>query len=34
MPLPAGWWILMILVALPMFFIIEFEKFLTRRLKL
>ncbi len=33
MPLPAGWWILMILVALPMFFIIEFEKFLTRRLK-
>ena len=33
MPLPARWWILMILVALPMFFIIEFEKFLTRRLK-
>ena len=30
-PLPAEWWIPMILVALPMFFIIEFEKFLTKR---
>jgi len=31
-PLPAEWWIPMILVSLPMFFIIEFEKFLTKRL--
>jgi hypothetical protein len=31
-PLPAEWWIVMILVSLPMFFIIEFEKFLTKRL--
>ncbi len=30
-PLPADWWILMILVSLPVFFIIEFEKFLTKR---
>ncbi|NQE45524.1 Potassium-transporting ATPase ATP-binding subunit [ANME-1 cluster archaeon GoMg2] len=30
-PLPAEWWIPMILVALPMFFIIEFEKFMTKR---
>jgi len=30
-PLPAEWWIPMILVSLPMFFIIEFEKFLTKR---
>ena len=30
-PLPAEWWIPMILVALPMFFLIEFEKFLTKR---
>jgi Ca2+-transporting ATPase len=30
-PLPAEWWITMILVSLPMFFIIEFEKFLTKR---
>jgi len=30
--LPAEWWIPMILVSLPMFFIIEFEKFLTKRL--
>ncbi len=29
--LPAEWWIPMILVSLPMFFIIEFEKFLTKR---
>ena len=32
-PLPAEWWIPMILVALPIFFIIEFEKFLTKRLR-
>jgi magnesium-transporting ATPase (P-type) len=32
-PLPLGCWIAMILVALPIFFIIEFEKFLTRRLE-
>ncbi|KAF5417949.1 MAG: Potassium-transporting ATPase ATP-binding subunit [Candidatus Methanophagaceae archaeon] len=32
-PLPAEWWIPMILVSLPMFFIIEFEKFLTKRWK-
>jgi magnesium-transporting ATPase (P-type) len=31
-PLPAEWWIPMILVSLPIFFIIEFEKFLTKRL--
>jgi len=30
-PLPAEWWIPMILVSVPIFFIIEFEKFLTRR---
>ncbi len=30
-PIPAEWWILMILVSLPAFFIIEFEKFLTKR---
>jgi len=30
-PLPAEWWIPMILVSLPIFFIIEFEKFLTKR---
>ena len=30
-PLPTEWWIPMILVALPMFFIIEFEKYLTKR---
>jgi hypothetical protein len=30
-PLPAEWWIPMILVSLPIFFVIEFEKFLTRR---
>ena len=30
-PLPAEWWIPMILVALPIFFIIEFEKLLTKR---
>ncbi|MBL7118002.1 MAG: cation transporting ATPase C-terminal domain-containing protein, partial [Candidatus Syntrophoarchaeum sp.] len=32
-PLPAEWWIPMILVSLPIFFIIEFEKFLTKRWK-
>jgi len=32
-PLPAEWWIPMILVSLPIFFIIEFEKFLTKRLE-
>ncbi|MCK4475683.1 MAG: HAD-IC family P-type ATPase [Methanophagales archaeon] len=31
-PLPAEWWIPMILVSLPIFFIIEFEKFMTKRL--
>jgi magnesium-transporting ATPase (P-type) len=31
-PLPAEWWIPMILISLPIFFIIEFEKFLTKRL--
>ncbi|HUV80845.1 MAG TPA: HAD-IC family P-type ATPase [Candidatus Bathyarchaeia archaeon] len=31
-PLPAECWIAMILVSLPIFFIIEFEKFLTKRL--
>ncbi len=30
-PLPAECWIAMILVSLPIFFIIEFEKFLTKR---
>ena len=30
-PLPAEWWIPMILVSLPIFFVIELEKFLTRR---
>jgi hypothetical protein len=30
-PLPAEWWIPMILVSVPIFFVIEFEKFLTRR---
>ncbi|MGB2842834.1 MAG: HAD-IC family P-type ATPase [Halobacteriota archaeon] len=32
-PLPAEWWIPMILVSLPIFFIIEFEKFMTKRWK-
>lgn len=32
-PLPAEWWIPMILVSLPIFFIIEFEKLLTKRWK-
>lgn len=32
-PLPTEWWIPMILVSLPMFFIIEFEKFMTKRWK-
>ena len=31
-PLPAECWVAMILVSLPIFFIIEFEKFLTKRL--
>jgi hypothetical protein len=31
-PLPAECWMAMILVSLPIFFIIEFEKFLTKRL--
>lgn len=31
--LPAEWWIPMILVSLPVFFIIELEKFLTKRLE-
>jgi hypothetical protein len=30
-PIPAEWWIPMILVSVPIFFIIEFEKFLTGR---
>ena len=30
-PLPAECWLFMILVSLPIFFIIEFEKFLTKR---
>ncbi len=29
-PIPAGWWALMISVSLPMFFIIEFEKLITK----
>ncbi|MEA2032726.1 MAG: HAD-IC family P-type ATPase [Euryarchaeota archaeon] len=30
-PIPAEWWIPMILISLPIFFIIELEKFLTKR---
>jgi magnesium-transporting ATPase (P-type) len=30
-PLPVEWWIPMILVSVPIFFVIELEKFLTRR---
>ncbi len=30
-PIPAEWWIPMILVSVPIFFVIELEKFLTRR---
>jgi hypothetical protein len=31
-PLPLDWWGLMILFALPGFFVIEIEKWVTRRL--
>ena len=31
-PLPFDWWRLMILFALPEFFVIEIEKWVTRRL--
>ena len=30
-PIPIEWWLPMILISLPIFFIIEFEKFLTKR---
>ncbi len=32
-PLPLDWWGLMILVALPGFFVIEMEKWLTKRFR-
>jgi hypothetical protein len=33
LPLPLDWWGLMILLALPGFFVIEIEKWVTRRLR-
>ncbi len=32
-PIPVDWWITMVMVSLPIFFIIELEKFLTKRWK-